>query len=113
MRAHAGAVAPTAILWAATIMLTVWTTPSMAQTPRTADGRPDLQGVWDFRTMTPLQRPTALGEQAFLTDEKVAAQEADVAERNPRLLEPSEVRTAPLPAGGGGKATPSSSRPRT
>jgi hypothetical protein len=79
-------VAPTAILWAATIMLTVWTTPSMAQTPRTADGRPDLQGVWDFRTMTPLQRPTDLGEQAFLTDEEVAAQEAGVAERRARLL---------------------------
>ena len=24
---------------------------------RGADGRPDLQGVWDFRTITPLQRP--------------------------------------------------------
>jgi hypothetical protein len=94
-------------------MLSLAATPSMGQSPHTADGRPDLQDVWDFRTMTPLQRPTALGEQAFLTDEKVAAQEAGVAERNPRLLESSEVRTAPLPAGGGGKATPSSSRPRT
>ena len=36
--------------------------------PRLADGRPDLQGVWDFRTITPLQRPLDLGEKAFLTE---------------------------------------------
>ena len=35
---------------------------------------------------------------------RVAAQEAGVAERRARLLEPSEVRTEPLPAGGGGRA---------
>jgi hypothetical protein len=94
----------TSIFYAATILLAATATPSMGQTPRTADGRPDLQGVWDFRTMTPLQRPTELGEKAFLTDEEVAAQEAGVAERRARLLEPSEVRTEPLPAGGGGRA---------
>ena len=25
--------------------------------PRFADGRPDLQGVWDFRAPTPIERP--------------------------------------------------------
>ena len=38
--------------------------------PRTLDGRPDLQGVWDFRTITPLERPTELGDKAVLTAEE-------------------------------------------
>lgn len=38
------------------------------EVPRTAWGAPDLQGVWDFRTITPLQRPEDLGEQEFLTE---------------------------------------------
>ncbi len=29
--------------------------------PRTPDGRPDLQGVWDFATLAPLERPRSLG----------------------------------------------------
>jgi hypothetical protein len=72
--------------------------------PRVADGRPDLQGVWDFRTQTPLQRPKNLGDQAFLTEEEASTLEAAVTARRARLLEPSEVRTEPLPAGGGGLA---------
>ena len=43
--------------------------------PRLPDGRPDLQGVWDFRTATPLERPEALADRATLTDEEAAAVE--------------------------------------
>jgi hypothetical protein len=44
--------------------------------PRLADGRPDLQGVWDYRTITPMQRPPELGTKAFFaSDEEAAAWE--------------------------------------
>lgn len=49
---------------------------SAADIPRLADGRPDLQGTWDFRTITPMQRPEALGDKAVLTAEEAAAFEA-------------------------------------
>jgi hypothetical protein len=47
--------------------------------PRTADGRPDLQGTWDFRTITPLERPSALGGKQTLTDEEAAEVEQQAA----------------------------------
>ena len=44
---------------------------------RTPDGHPDLQGVWDYRTMTPLERPTSLADKAFFTAEEAATYERE------------------------------------
>ena len=54
--------------------------------PRTAWGASDLQGVWDFRTITPLQRPEDLGDQEFLTAEEAANLEQEAVARDERLL---------------------------
>ncbi|MCY3843493.1 MAG: hypothetical protein OXH69_08115 [Acidobacteria bacterium] len=43
---------------------------------RTSWGDPDIQGVWDFRTLTPLERPVELGDKEFLTAEEAAEFEA-------------------------------------
>lgn len=40
---------------------------------RTPDGQPDLQGIWDTASMTPLERPKDLGMKAFYTTEEAAA----------------------------------------
>ena len=39
----------------------------------TPDGAPNLQGVWDYRTMTPLERPDALAGQQFFSQEEASA----------------------------------------
>ena len=57
------------------------------EAPRTGWGEPDLQGVWDFRTLTPLQRPEDLGDKAFLTAEEAADREQAEIDRNLRLWE--------------------------
>jgi hypothetical protein len=44
--------------------------------PRTPDGRPDLQGVWDFSTLTPMERPKELAGKTVLTDQEAAEFEA-------------------------------------
>ena len=43
-----------------------------SQIPRTAWGDPDLQGVWDYFTFTPLERPEEFAEKDTLTDEEAA-----------------------------------------
>ena len=50
------------------------------EAPRTAWGAPDLQGIWDFRTITPLERPGELAGKAVLSDEETAVQEQLAAE---------------------------------
>ena len=50
--------------------------------PRTAWGQPDLQGVWDFRSITPMQRPNDLADQEFLTTEEAAELDQAAVERD-------------------------------
>lgn len=58
---------------------------------RTADGRPDLTGVYSFSTVTPLQRPEALEGKATLTDEEAAAFEvAENTRLNRDLFDPEK-----------------------
>ncbi len=43
------------------------------ETPRTPWGAPDLQGVWDFRSLTPMERPAELADQEVFTAEEAAS----------------------------------------
>ncbi len=60
---------------------------SLAQTaddyvaPRTEWGQPDLQGVWNFNSSTPMQRPERFGTQEFLTPTEVEQDRARQEER--------------------------------
>jgi hypothetical protein len=40
--------------------------------PHTADGRPDLEGVWENNSATPLERPRQLADKPRLSDEELA-----------------------------------------
>jgi len=61
-------------------LLTGLTSSSVAAQPQTiprlADGRPDLHGIWDYRTITPLQRPEEYGDKEILTPEEAIQFEA-------------------------------------
>jgi hypothetical protein len=43
--------------------------------PRTADGHPNLQGVYDVATITPIERPAEAAGRPVLTNEEAAAAE--------------------------------------
>ena len=43
--------------------------------PRTADGKPDMQGDWTNATYTPLERPEALKDKEFFTPAEAVAYE--------------------------------------
>ena len=77
---------------------------ALAQTtwspPRTSFGQPDLQGVWDFRTLTPLERPERYGDRAVLTEAEASALEARAAEREARMGQPSDPERDAPPVGG-------------
>ena len=41
--------------------------------PRTAEGHPDLQGIWSNASLTPFERPKELAGKEFFTEEEAAA----------------------------------------
>jgi len=49
--------------------------------PRTPDGKPDLQGIWDFRTVTPMERPAEFADKPFLTEREAAEYEKRITEQ--------------------------------
>ena len=61
--------------------------------PRTPWGAPDLQGVWDFRSITPMERPDELADKAFLTAEEAARIEQERIARNEELARRAARRT--------------------
>ena len=52
-----------------------------APVPRTPWGHPDLQGTWDYKTITPLERPAQYGDRQYLTDEEVKTLEERAGKR--------------------------------
>jgi hypothetical protein len=73
-------------------------TPMTGKVPRMADRKPNLEGVWDFGTVTPIERPAQFAGKRFMNDteaeqllrELVANRQALVA-RNlgvPEFVEP-------------------------
>ncbi len=74
------------------------TRPARAAAPaalRTVDGQPDLQGIWRFATLTPLERPKELAGKEALSAEEAAKLEAQ-AERT------RHVEAPPRPGDPGG-----------
>lgn len=63
------------------VVLSLTAAPVAAQAKRTPDGQPDLQGIWTNATITPFERPRALADKPFLTEQEAAALERQSAER--------------------------------
>jgi hypothetical protein len=49
---------------------TAGATKPKAAVPRTADGRPDLQGTWDFAQLTPFEKPGEFANKDSVTEEE-------------------------------------------
>ena len=62
-------------MWAQALAKAASTGAKTYTAPRTPDSQPDLQGIWDAASMTPLERPVELGNKAFYTPEEVIAYE--------------------------------------
>ncbi len=88
-------------------VLVMATLPAAAQAQRAAAddllrtpwGAPDLQGLWNNATMTPLERPQGLADQEFMTEEEAARREEAATERIRELDNRPARRTEADPSG--------------
>ena len=87
-------------------LATVWLAPVAAaqngDIPRTPGGRPDLSGTYDVSTLTPMERPTELGEKMGLTEEEAAEVAAGARQRDERRHRRSDPNRGAPPQGGDG-----------
>ena len=58
------------------------TEPDEWSQPRTAWGAPDIQGIWDYQSQTPLERPAGLAARASFSEEESAQVRQQALERN-------------------------------
>lgn len=68
--------------------------------PRTPDGHPDLTGIYNVATITPLERPAEYGDRLFLTEEEIVAMVQYEEQRNQQDLEPVDPNRPAPPVGG-------------
>ncbi|MEO8027561.1 MAG: hypothetical protein ABI823_13860 [Bryobacteraceae bacterium] len=73
-----------------------------ADTRRTPDGHPDLSGLYDIATLTPLVRPPNVGGRLNLTDAEAKAIAKADADRKAKLNVASDPNRKAPPAGGDG-----------
>ena len=91
----------TVVVVAASVVVSAQTA---SRVPRTPDGKPDLQGMYDLAMLTPVERPNGL--PAVLTDEQAAKMEKQaVAVQQAGSLPINGDRSAP-PKGGDGSVGP-------
>ena len=93
----------------AAVVLTLVPQPAVAQSTdrtmpmRTADGQPDVSGIFTFRTLTPFQRPRQFEGQETLSAEEAAAFEASERRRQNRdLFDPETGASGYAPRSEGG-----------
>ncbi len=86
--------------WLVTVGVVLGVTGSAEQAiPRTPDGRPDLQGLWEYATITPLERPQSATD-LVMSEAGARALEKGVADRVERLARPSDPNRGAPPVGG-------------
>ena len=71
-----------------------------ATLPRTADGQPDFQGLYDVATVTPIERPAEAGGRLVITNEEAAAAEAYDHQREAKDAAPLAGDRGAPPVGG-------------
>ena len=53
--------------------------PDVAEIPRNVWDQPSLEGVWNFSSDVPMERPQRFGDREFMTEEEVAELRARLA----------------------------------
>ena len=67
--------------------------------PRTASGAPDLQGLWNYVSSTPFERPPELGDKRAYTEDEAQVVEADARESERIRIQPLDPERGLPPKG--------------